>query len=81
MNAADPGIVSTNIIRMDMWFDPLTDLFFRPFIRTPREGAETAIKLLLDKNLEGVSGAMFASCRQRKLKPFTEPSTGCFALG
>lgn len=69
VNAADPGIVSTNIIRMDMWFDPLTDLFFRPFIRTPREGAETAIKLLLDKNLEGVSGAMFASCRQRKLKP------------
>lgn len=68
VNAADPGIVSTNIIRMDMWFDPLTDLFFRPFIRTPLKGAETAIKLLLDKDLEGVSGTMFASCRQRKLK-------------
>lgn len=27
VNAADPGIVSTAIIRMDMWFDPLTDLF------------------------------------------------------
>ena len=24
VNAADPGIVSTNIIRMDMWFDKLT---------------------------------------------------------
>lgn len=35
VNAADPGIVSTNIIRMDQWFDPLTDIFFRPFIRTP----------------------------------------------
>ena len=26
VNAADPGIGSTNIIRMDMWFDPLTDI-------------------------------------------------------
>ena len=36
VNAADPGIVSTKIITMHMWFDPLTDIFFRPFIRTPR---------------------------------------------
>lgn len=26
VNAADPGIVSTNIITMHMWFDPLTDI-------------------------------------------------------
>lgn len=50
VNAADPGIVSTDIITMHMWFDPLTDLFFRPFIRTPRQGADTAIRLLLDKD-------------------------------
>ena len=48
VNAADPGIVSTDIITMHMWFDPLTDIFFRPFIRTPRQGADTAIRLLLD---------------------------------
>lgn len=68
VNAADPGIVSTNIIRMDMWFDPLTDVLFRPFIRTPRQGADTAIHLLLDEKCDGVTGAMFASCKQRKLK-------------
>ena len=68
VNAADPGIVSTNIIRMDMWFDPLTDVLFRPCIRTPRKGAETAIHLLLDEKYEGVTGGMFASCKQRKLK-------------
>lgn len=56
VNAADPGIVSTDMIRMDMWFDPLTDLFFRPFIRTPRQGASTAIGLLLDKKREGQTG-------------------------
>lgn len=50
VNAADPGIVSTNIIRMNMWFDPLTDIFFRPFIRSPRRGAATAIGLLLREN-------------------------------
>lgn len=49
VNAADPGIVSTDIITMHMWFDPLTDIFFRPFIRTPRQGAATAICLLLDE--------------------------------
>ena len=50
VNAADPGIVSTDIITMHMWFDPLTDLLFRPFIRTPRQGADTAIRLLLDED-------------------------------
>ena len=58
VNAADPGIVSTEIIRMQMFFDPLTDLVFRPFIRTPRQGADTAIRLLLDedKDPESVMG-------------------------
>lgn len=50
VNASDPGIVNTEIIRMQMFFDPLTDLFFRPFIRTPRQGADTAIHLLLDED-------------------------------
>ena len=48
VNAADPGIVSTNMITMHQWFDPLPDNFFRPFIRTPLQGASTAIGLLLD---------------------------------
>lgn len=56
VNAADPGIVSTNIIKMDMWFDPLTDLFFRPCIRTPKQGASTAIGLLLDEKAQGQTG-------------------------
>ncbi len=67
VNAADPGIVSTDIITMQMWFDPLTDLFFRPFIRTPRQGADTAIRLLLDKEWEQTSGRLFASGRPKTL--------------
>ena len=68
VNAADPGIVSTNIIRMDMWFDKLTDWFFRPCIRTPKEGAATAIHLLLDEEVSGVTGQLFASCKPKKVK-------------
>ena len=56
VNASDPGIVDTEIIRMQMFFDPLTDLFFRPFIRTPRQGADTAIHLLLDEDKAGQTG-------------------------
>ena len=55
---------------MDMWFDPLTDIFFRPLIRTPRQGADTAIKLLLEKDLYGVTGKMYASGKQKKISAF-----------
>ena len=67
VNAADPGIVSTNIITMHQWFDPLTDIFFRPFIRTPRQGADTAIKLLISKDVAGETGGVYAGGKRKKL--------------
>lgn len=67
VNAADPGIVNTNIITMHAWFDPLTDIFFRPFIRTPEQGAVTAIHLALSEEVEGVTGQCFASCTEKKI--------------
>lgn len=67
VNAADPGIVSTNIITMHMWFDPLTDTLFRPFIRTPRQGAATAVSLLLDKEAGRRTGTLNVSCHPKQL--------------
>ena len=67
VNAADPGIVSTNIITMHKWFDPLTDIFFRPFIRTPRQGAATAIGLLLDEEAGKRTGTLNVSGRAVRL--------------
>lgn len=67
VNAADPGIVSTKIITMHMWFDPLTDIFFRPFIRTPRQGAATAISLLLDEDAGKRTGTLNVSCHSKQL--------------
>ena len=67
VNAADPGIVSTNIIAMNIWFDPLTDIFFRPFIRTAKQGAATAIHLLLDEETGWRTGTLNVSCRRKML--------------
>lgn len=67
VNAADPGIVSTEIIRMHKWFDPLTDIFFRPFIRTPLRGASSAIGLLLDSRYEDCSGKLCVSDRVKNI--------------
>lgn len=72
VNAADPGIVSTDIITMHAWFDPLTDIFFRPFIRTPRKGAATAISLLLDEEAGQRTGTLNVSCHE---KPLSEKYT------
>lgn len=67
VNASDPGVVNTEMIRMQMWFDPITDLIFRPFIRTTRQGADTAIRLLLDADKEGMTGHLWRSNRPLKL--------------
>ena len=67
VNAADPGIVSTKIITMHMWFDQLTDIFFRHFISTPRQGAATAISLLLDEDAGKRTGTLNVSCHPKQL--------------
>lgn len=72
VNAADPGVVNTGIIRMQMFFDPLTDLIFRPCIRTPRQGADTAIRLLLDNDKNGQTGTF---CRSNRIVNIGEKYT------
>lgn len=47
VNCSDPGIVNSAIISMNnRIIDRLSELFFRPFINTPREGAEPALRAL-----------------------------------
>lgn len=67
VNASDPGIVSTNMITMKAWFDPLTDIFFRPFIKTPAQGAATAIHLALSDEPKEKSGCCYANCKETKV--------------
>lgn len=46
VNCCDPGVVDSGMITMHRWFDPLANIFFRPFIRTARNGAVPALRAL-----------------------------------
>lgn len=49
INAGDPGVVDTEILRLNRWFDSLADLLFRPLIKTPRKGAIPLVNAQLSK--------------------------------
>jgi NAD(P)-dependent dehydrogenase (short-subunit alcohol dehydrogenase family) len=46
VNLADPGIVNSNMISMGKWFDPLADVLFRPFCKSPERGVQPALSAL-----------------------------------
>lgn len=47
VNLTDPGVVDSNMISMHRWFDPIADVLFRPFCKTPEQGAIPAVNALL----------------------------------
>ena len=63
VNAGDPGVVDTGMIRMDAWFDPLADRLFRPIISTPAQGAVSA----LCASNSHVSGCIFDKTRHHDI--------------
>lgn len=67
VNAADPGIVNTNILTMHNAIDPFTDALFRPFIRTVAEGAQTFVFLATDDIVQAKTGGYYINGRQRRL--------------
>ncbi|HZK20190.1 MAG TPA: SDR family NAD(P)-dependent oxidoreductase [Treponemataceae bacterium] len=52
INAVDPGIMNTNMIKMGKWFDFLTDFLFRPFTYEPSQSLE-AIEAAVQKKISG----------------------------
>lgn len=46
VNLADPGIVATDIIDLGHWYDPLTDVIFKPFCKKPMAGVQPALRAL-----------------------------------
>jgi NAD(P)-dependent dehydrogenase (short-subunit alcohol dehydrogenase family) len=66
VNCVDPGIVNTNIIRLgNKVIDKLCDVFFRPLIRTPQQGADSIIYLAIENKNNDITGKLFKS---RKIK-------------
>lgn len=59
VTCGDPGIVDTGMINMKRWYDPLADIFFRPFIRSPHHGAEPSLRAL-------TSPPGYIYCRHRR---------------
>ena len=63
VNVADPGIVNTEMIRLERWFDPLTDLIFRPLCHSQKRGALPAINAMCS----GDGGKMFIGREEREI--------------
>lgn len=61
VNAADPGIVDSNMITMHRWFDPLADIFFRPLIKSPKKGAIPLVNALLSQQ----TGYLFSGSKNK----------------
>jgi NAD(P)-dependent dehydrogenase (short-subunit alcohol dehydrogenase family) len=64
-NCSDPGIVGTKLIAMNSgFFDKICDVFARPFMKSPKGGAKTAIYLALNENVGKISGGYFKNSKK-----------------
>ena len=61
INGVDPGVMNTGMLKMNMWFDPLTDLLFRPFTRKPAQSMPAVIAAY--HNHAQVTGHIFTNRR------------------
>ncbi|XP_046592306.1 retinol dehydrogenase 13 isoform X3 [Neodiprion lecontei] len=73
-NAVHPGIVDTDIIRhMGFYNSTFSKIFLYPFawpfIKTPKQGAQTCIYAALDPSLKDVSGKYFSNCEEADTAP------------
>lgn len=69
VNLTDPGVVNSNMISMHRWFDPLADVLFRPFCKSPEKGAIPAVNALLYKSTD--NGQQSADLVQKNVKLFS----------
>jgi len=65
VNCSDPGIVGTKIIAMNnSFFDKICAVFARPFMKSPKNGAKTAIYLALNEEAGKISGGYFKNAKK-----------------
>ncbi|KAJ8670339.1 hypothetical protein QAD02_001598 [Eretmocerus hayati] len=79
-NAVHPGVVDTEITRHMSYFNSTISGFLLkpliwPFIRTPRQGAQTILYAALSPELEGVSGEYFSDCQRAEPNPLVEKTS------
>jgi retinol dehydrogenase 12 len=66
VNCLHPGTVATRFAQNNSGFYSLGTRLIAPFIRTPEKGAETAVYLCAAAEVQGVSGAYFYNCREKR---------------
>ena len=64
--ATDPGVVSTKILEINRWIDPLANLLLRPFIKTPLQGAASTLYIIRHPEAETVSLGYWENTKLRK---------------
>ena len=69
VNLTDPGVVDSNMISMHRWFDPLADVLFRPFCKSPEKGAIPAVNALLYMSTD--NGLQTTDLVQKNVKLFS----------
>ncbi|XP_068146887.1 retinol dehydrogenase 13-like isoform X1 [Drosophila tropicalis] len=74
VNALHPGVVDTELFRHMGFFNSFfAGLFFKPlfwpFVKSPRNGAQTSLYVALDPELEQVTGQYFADCQLKQPAP------------
>lgn len=68
INIADPGDVSTGIIcQGNKIIDFLCNIFYRPFIRTPEQGASTMLSVALNPEYQNITGGFFKNNKPYKI--------------
>jgi NAD(P)-dependent dehydrogenase (short-subunit alcohol dehydrogenase family) len=67
-NCSDPGIVGTKIIAMNNHtFDKVCDYIARPFMKSPKNGAKTALFLALNESVSKITGGFFRNEKQKSV--------------
>ncbi|XP_034115648.1 retinol dehydrogenase 12-like [Drosophila albomicans] len=73
-NSLHPGVVDTDLFRNVRFINNnkcgealkcIAKPFIRPFIKTPKSGAQTTLYAALHPDLEGVTGLYFSDCRPK----------------
>uniref|UniRef100_A0A6B2E6Y8 Putative dehydrogenase with different specificities related to short-chain alcohol dehydrogenase n=1 Tax=Phlebotomus kandelakii TaxID=1109342 RepID=A0A6B2E6Y8_9DIPT len=70
VNALHPGAVNTELLRhIPTFLVFVGQPFLKIFFKTPRNGAQTQIRLAVDPALEDVTGKYFSDCKEVKPRP------------
>jgi NAD(P)-dependent dehydrogenase (short-subunit alcohol dehydrogenase family) len=67
VNAVDPGVVRTNIMFTDKWYDAIIAFILAPFFISPEKGSETVSYLAASEEARGLCGECFYKRRIKRI--------------